>query len=240
MPRKTFVGGEILLASELNGFLMDQSVMVFDNAGARATAIPIPVEGMVTYLKDSDAVETFSGSAFVPAANSASIRNGAVTPEKLTSGAVVQVVHGTLTSAFATASAGLQPTGLSANITPTSASSKILAICNFTAGTALFGGSRPGHARIFRNSNPAFASPIGDADGSRTRTSAPALRDNGSGERVIAFLDTPATTTSTNYQLFAGMVATNGALFINQIFQDSNNIDSFRWVSTITLMEVLG
>lgn len=52
--RKTFVGGDILLASELNGFLMDQSVMVFDDAAARDAAIPSPSEGMVVYLKNTN------------------------------------------------------------------------------------------------------------------------------------------------------------------------------------------
>lgn len=54
--RKTFVGGDILLASEINGFLMDQAVMVFDDASARDTAIPSPSEGMVVYLKDTNQI----------------------------------------------------------------------------------------------------------------------------------------------------------------------------------------
>jgi hypothetical protein len=65
--RKTFVGGDILLASELNGFLMDQAVMVFDDAAARTTAIPSPSEGMVTYLRSTDAVEKYNGTAWVSA-----------------------------------------------------------------------------------------------------------------------------------------------------------------------------
>jgi hypothetical protein len=67
--RKTFVGGDILLASELNGFLMDQAVMVFDDAAARTTAIPSPAEGMVTFLKSSDTLEAWNGSAFVNVAS---------------------------------------------------------------------------------------------------------------------------------------------------------------------------
>jgi hypothetical protein len=66
--RKTFVGGDILLASELNGFLMDQAVMVFDDAAARTTAIPSPSEGMVTYLKDTNSIDKYVTS-WVPASN---------------------------------------------------------------------------------------------------------------------------------------------------------------------------
>jgi hypothetical protein len=63
--RKTFVGGDILLASELNSFLMDQSVMVFDDAADRTTAIPTPVEGMVTYLKDVNSLQQWTGAAWI-------------------------------------------------------------------------------------------------------------------------------------------------------------------------------
>jgi hypothetical protein len=66
MPRKIFVAGEILTAADLQANAVDQSVMVFDDAAARTTAIPSPIEGMVTYLKDTDAVEVFKGAAFAP------------------------------------------------------------------------------------------------------------------------------------------------------------------------------
>jgi hypothetical protein len=64
--RKTFVGGDILLASELNGFLMDQAVMVFDDAAARTTAIPSPSEGMITYLKNTNLVDKYDGANWIP------------------------------------------------------------------------------------------------------------------------------------------------------------------------------
>jgi hypothetical protein len=66
MPRKVFVAGEILTASDVNVNLMDQSVMVFDDAAARTTAIPSPIEGMVTYLKDVNQVQAFTGAVFTP------------------------------------------------------------------------------------------------------------------------------------------------------------------------------
>ena len=61
---KQFSAGEILQASELQGYAVDQSVMVFDNEAARASAIPSPTEGMMSYLKDTDAVQVFSGSSY--------------------------------------------------------------------------------------------------------------------------------------------------------------------------------
>jgi hypothetical protein len=64
MPRKTFVAGDVLTASDMNTFLMDQSVMTFADSAARGSAIPSPTEGMVTYLDDTDALEVFNGTSF--------------------------------------------------------------------------------------------------------------------------------------------------------------------------------
>jgi hypothetical protein len=59
---KTFSAGEVLLASEVNTFLMQQAVMVFGSSAVRATAIPSPSEGMLCYLTDTNAVEKYTGS----------------------------------------------------------------------------------------------------------------------------------------------------------------------------------
>jgi hypothetical protein len=66
--RRTFVAGEVLTASNINSFLMGQVVAIFANAGARTAAIPSPVQGNITYLQDSDSVEKWNGSAWVPVA----------------------------------------------------------------------------------------------------------------------------------------------------------------------------
>jgi hypothetical protein len=47
---------------------MNQSVMTFATSAARATAIPTPTEGMVTYRNDVDILELYNGVAWVPAA----------------------------------------------------------------------------------------------------------------------------------------------------------------------------
>jgi hypothetical protein len=44
---------------------MNQSVIVFADSAARTSAIPSPVEGMLTYLEDTNAYESWNGSAFV-------------------------------------------------------------------------------------------------------------------------------------------------------------------------------
>ena len=67
LGRKIFNSGDILLASEVQGYLQDQAVMVFDDSATRATAIGTAnfSEGMVTYTKDDDAIQVYDGSDFV-------------------------------------------------------------------------------------------------------------------------------------------------------------------------------
>lgn len=61
---KTFAVGEYLTATNVNTYLMEQSVMVFADASARSTAITAPSEGMLTYLSDIDAVQYYDGSSW--------------------------------------------------------------------------------------------------------------------------------------------------------------------------------
>jgi hypothetical protein len=69
MPRKVFTAGEVLAASDVNSFLMDQSVMSFAGTAARGSAIGTATEGMVTYLQDTDSLQMFNGSSYVNVAN---------------------------------------------------------------------------------------------------------------------------------------------------------------------------
>lgn len=62
---KTFNAGDVLGATDVNTYLMQQTVMVFADATARDAAIPSPAEGMIVYLKDSD--RTFTYSTISPA-----------------------------------------------------------------------------------------------------------------------------------------------------------------------------
>jgi hypothetical protein len=64
MPRKDFQNGYPLPASDLNTYLMDQSVMTFADSAARTSAITTPVEGMLTWLNDSNKYQYYTGSAW--------------------------------------------------------------------------------------------------------------------------------------------------------------------------------
>ena len=60
-----FTTGDVLTAAQANGYLASQVVMVFASAAARTSAIASPQEGMISYLKDTNATQYYSGSAWV-------------------------------------------------------------------------------------------------------------------------------------------------------------------------------
>jgi hypothetical protein len=66
MAFKDFTDGEVLYAADVDTYLMRQTVMVFADSAARGSALgtAIVVEGMVTYLQDTDAIEYYDGSAW--------------------------------------------------------------------------------------------------------------------------------------------------------------------------------
>ncbi len=64
MPKKTFNAGDVLTASDVNTFLMDQSVMTFADSTARGSAIGTATEGMLTYLADTNTFQYWNGTAY--------------------------------------------------------------------------------------------------------------------------------------------------------------------------------
>lgn len=61
---KTFAAGEVLTAANVNGYLMQQTIMVFADATARDAAITSPSEGMFVYLTGTNALQFYNGSSF--------------------------------------------------------------------------------------------------------------------------------------------------------------------------------
>lgn len=216
--RKTFVGGDILLASELNGFLMDQSVMVFDDAAARGSAIPSPSEGMVTYLKDTNLVEAYTGAAFEPVSQPA----------------IVQIVSANKTDIFSTSSTTLTDvTGLTASITPASASNKILVTVSLGVGVSA-NNIQYGFTIADGSDNNLIAA---GSPGSRT----PVIQmrnDNGESLTMLSYVFThePATTSAFTYKVRAQ--TESGTLFVNRSGADTDSANFGRSVAQITLMEV--
>jgi len=73
LGRKVFTAGEVLTAANVQGYLMDQTVMVFAGTAARASAIATASEGMVSYLTDTNAIEYYTGSAWSPLVSSPAV-----------------------------------------------------------------------------------------------------------------------------------------------------------------------
>jgi len=64
--RKTFSPGDVLTSSDVQNYLMDQSVMVFAGTAARTSAIPSPSAGMVAYSTATQ-LQVYNGTAWVDA-----------------------------------------------------------------------------------------------------------------------------------------------------------------------------
>jgi hypothetical protein len=60
---KTFNTGDVLTASEVNGYLM-QGILVFADTAARDAAITSPQEGQFAYTKDNNSLWYYTGSAW--------------------------------------------------------------------------------------------------------------------------------------------------------------------------------
>lgn len=67
---KLFTDGSVLNAEQVNGYLMDQSIMRFASAAARDLAFggigePTLAEGMMCYLNDTNVLQSYNGSTWV-------------------------------------------------------------------------------------------------------------------------------------------------------------------------------
>ena len=169
------------------------------------------------------------------------IASGAVTDPKMAAGAILQVVQGVKTNTFSTNSAAetaFVDTGLSASITPSSSSNKVLICWNMGIGSS---GDNVTYMKLQRGSTDIF---LGDADSSRVRTTQ-AKGGPGGGWQIWytsgQYLDSPSTTSATTYKW---VWASNGAAtsYMNRSHRDhtSTNDEDARCASSITLMEVAG
>ena len=65
LGRKVFAAGEVLTAANVQGYLQDQVIQVYDDATDRTTVLGAAVtEGMVTYLKDINTVQVYDGTSW--------------------------------------------------------------------------------------------------------------------------------------------------------------------------------
>ena len=150
-------------------------------------------------------------------------------------GKVLQVVQTAKIDTFSGTANGTEVsvTGMSATITPTSSSSKIMvsAVLNYCAVSTTY-------AAYFKRGTTIIGVPA--TVGSRQSvTSGLGLTGDGNQieQGVIEYLDSPATTSGTTYQLFVNN-DNAVAIYINRSEFDYNDNRGKRCISTVTLMEI--
>jgi len=148
-------------------------------------------------------------------------------------GGILQVVQTVKTDAFSHNSTSLADiTGLTATITPSSASSKILVATNmyFSIGTG--SGTTTIMCNLVRGSTNIAQPNHGSANhqASLFSWSSSAYMQ----QRAIEFLDSPATTSATTYKVQIKADNTAATIYLNRYYSTNN----YRGISTITLYEV--
>jgi hypothetical protein len=125
---KTFSPGDVIRANDVQGFLMDQAVMVFPSDAVRATAIVVPTEGMLSWNESDDAYQYYNGANWVDL----------IIPIEGGTPGQAYVSNGTAAAAFGDVKAQFIETtltGKSANYTVTSAD--INTVLNVTASATV-------------------------------------------------------------------------------------------------------
>ena len=95
---KNFTAASVLTASDVNNYLMEQSVMSFASTGARDVSVTAPEDGMVAYIRSNDSSEglyTYNGTAWRrgPGWNAPW---GLLAKAKFTNNSVTSATHSTL------------------------------------------------------------------------------------------------------------------------------------------------
>lgn len=264
---KLFNTGDVLTAAQVNTYLQEQTVMVFADAAARTAALSgVLAEGMLSYLKDTNAVEKYDGSSW------SAIGGGGLTSPLTTKGdiwvygtgdtrlpvgtnghtlvadstettglkwaapagggKVLQVVSVTYDTQTTLSNVDWTDTGLSASITPTAATSKVLVIITqplYIYRNGNFAGIgvrvRRGSTTITGGENDYISHYIGLSSNTNTLEF--------SSNYAVHYLDNPSTTSATTYKT---QVKSNNQSTINCVAQ--LNAGSAGMDATITLMEI--
>ena len=219
MSRKVFTAGEVLAAADVNTFLMNQSVMSFAGTASRGSAIPTPIEGMTTYLEDTDVLQIWNGSIWKAVGGSGVLQ---------TQSAFAPTTSSNNTLTFNDA------TGLSVSITPSSATSKVLVSAHVQWGAQT---ATNIYLKLFRDATEIAQ---GDTAGSRTRVFAHSrgIDQFDGGTLSTNYLDSPATTSAVTYKVQFASFAAGSFVYINRTHDDANLAARPRMASTITVMEI--
>jgi hypothetical protein len=225
----------VLTAANVNNFLMEQAVLTFPDAAARAAALAdVLREGILTYNLDTNALERYDGSAFVKVPDAADVD---------AAGGLVAVKSalftGTQTNSTA-AGANFAVTSLSITHTLADAANKLIISAYFGAAGSSVGFGQVGIAVA----DDGTLIGIGDGSGSRTRVGAGGMTaPTGSGQNVtmpsVTFVYAPGDAAEHTYTVRAiNIQETTRTLYINREESDSNNANRPRASSGFVIQEV--
>jgi hypothetical protein len=68
LGRRVWAADEVLSADDLQDYIQDQVVFVYNDASSRSSGILSPTEGMVSYLKNTNLLYVFDGTSWVEVA----------------------------------------------------------------------------------------------------------------------------------------------------------------------------
>lgn len=153
-------------------------------------------------------------------------------------GKVLQVVSTAKTDIWTSSATSFTAvTGLSASITPTATTSKILIMAQLSVG-----GQSANHSGFWKMTRGGTDIYVGDAAGSRIRTVFGGYYNGNLQDILIShsiiYLDSPATTSATTYQVEAKAVS--ATIKLNAPANDADNTNYLRGASSITVMEISG
>lgn len=208
----TFTAGNVLTASEVNNYLMEQSVMVFATTGARDSAITAPENGMLCYVTGTGLYYTYVTSAWISSA-----------------GEVLQTVS-TFKNDIYTHSTTTTPsdiTGMSVAITPRSTTNKVLITFSLAIGAS---SNLRAYGDLKRGST-AIAQPATGVGAKGTWNTTPGATTS-LNHVTLTYLDSPATVAATTYKLT--ITGSGGTIYVNR---DGNSADTTT-VSGITAQEI--
>jgi hypothetical protein len=141
-------------------------------------------------------------------------------------GKILQVVSSSTSTVFTTTSTSFSSIGLSASITPSSTSSKILVIASIIVWTYQAGENAGAYVELTRNGTSVQSSELQRIEGARSTPGWIRLTANS----IFLRQDSPSTTSSISYVINGRSLATSSTA----VFQRDS------YPSSITLMEIAG
>ena len=163
-------------------------------------------------------------SGLIASVSGASLTGTQTIPKAtLPTGSVLQVVQANNSTQYSTSSSTFSATGITATITPTSATSKILVVVHVADCTNAYSNGSLLQLKVYRASTAiiSFGYYVGFNTAGTTTTDV--------GTCSTSYLDSPATTSATTYTIYFASNNNTGSMYVNY---------STGSTSTFTLMEI--